>query len=97
VAADTRNLPKTAIGLDAVLRHIDHICQIAGNVRHVAIGSDLDGGFGSEATPSELDSVADLPLIGSALGKAGYSQIDVEAIMGGNWLRLLEQALPPEH
>lgn len=89
-----RDRPKAAVGLDALLRHIDHICQIAGDARHVAIGSDLDGGFGSEKLPRELDSAADLPRIGAALRAAGYSQADTDAIMGANWLRLLERALP---
>jgi membrane dipeptidase len=86
--------PKDRVGIDAVLRHIDHICQLAGSVRHVAIGSDMDGGFGSEGLPRELDSVADLSLVGAALRGAGYSAADTAAIMGGNWLRMLEQALP---
>ncbi len=89
------NRPKETVGLDVVVRHIDHICQIAGSARHVAIGSDLDGGFGSEKIPRELDSVADLPCIGTALRAAGYTEADVAAIMGNNWLRVLEQTLPP--
>jgi membrane dipeptidase len=86
--------PKEQTSLEAVLRHIDHICQMAGDARHVAIGSDLDGGFGSERIPRELDSAADLPLIGEALRSIGYSQQDTAAVLGGNWLRLLEQGLP---
>lgn len=86
--------PKAAVTLADVVRHIDHICQIAGNARHVAIGSDFDGGFGREAIPHELDSVADLPLLGDTLRSAGYTQDDVAAVLGGNWLRTLERALP---
>jgi len=43
------------VGLEAVADHIDHVCQIAGNVDHAAIGSDLDGGFGTEQTPRDLE------------------------------------------
>ena len=82
------------VTLDAVVRHIDRVCQLTGSARHSAIGSDLDGGFGVESTPDELDSVADLARIGDALERAGYRQDDVAAILGGNWLRLLERALP---
>ncbi len=85
---------KEALGLDTVVRHIDHICQIAGDARHVGIGSDFDGGFGREAIPRELDSVADLPQLAGALTNAGFAASDIEGVMGGNWLRLLERALP---
>ncbi len=80
--------------LDAVVRHVDHICQLTGSTRHCAIGSDFDGGFGVESTPAELDSVADLGRIGEALSAHGYSAADVAGILGGNWLRLLAEALP---
>jgi membrane dipeptidase len=86
--------PKEPYGIDRLLRHIDHICQITGDARHVAIGSDLDGGLGREQIPRELDSVADMPRIAEALSADGYADADVAAIMGGSWLRLLESALP---
>ena len=85
---------KDAVGIAAAVRHIDHICQLAGDTRHVAIGSDFDGGFGVEAIPRELGSIADLARIGDALLAAGYSQADVAAIMGDNWLRMLGTMLP---
>lgn len=91
-----RQRTKASVRLDSVLRHIDHICQLAGNTRHVAIGSDIDGGFGSEHLPLEMDSAADLPHLGEALLAAGYSQADTEAIMGKNWLRMLENTLPTD-
>jgi membrane dipeptidase len=86
---------KQAVGLDAVVRQIDHVCQLAGDVHHVAVGSDFDGGFGSEAAPRELDSIADLGRIGEALAGAGYREADIDAVLGGNWLRALERVLPP--
>jgi membrane dipeptidase len=53
--------PQSAgLKLERVVEHIDHICQIAGNAQHVGIGSDLDGGFGREQTPADLDTIADL-------------------------------------
>jgi membrane dipeptidase len=82
------------VTLDAVVRHIDHIAQLTGSVRHCALGSDFDGGFGVESTPVELDSVADLGKIGPALAAHGYSAADVEGILGQNWLRLLRRGLP---
>jgi membrane dipeptidase len=77
-----------------VAAHIDAICQFAGDAAHAAIGSDFDGGFGREALPLGLDSVADLRFIGEALAARGYGQADVDAILGENWLRMLRRALP---
>ncbi|GIW04120.1 MAG: peptidase [Thermomicrobiales bacterium] len=78
--------------LDAVVDHIDHICQLAGNARHAAIGSDLDGGYGIEQTPRDLDTIADLQRIPDLLRKRGYTEPDIEAVMHDNWLRLLQRA-----
>lgn len=93
-ASYQRGDPKERHGLDQLLRHVDHICQLAGDADHVAIGSDLDGGLGREQIPRELDSVADLPRVAEALSGAGFSDAQVAGIMGRNWLRLLERALP---
>jgi membrane dipeptidase len=82
------------LGLDQLVRHIDHICQITGNAQHVGLGSDIDGGFGRDETPTELDTVADLAKLAGSLHAAGYQETDVIGIMGGNWRRLLERALP---
>jgi membrane dipeptidase len=80
--------------LSDVVDHMDHICQLAGNARHIAIGTDLDGGFGKEQSPWDLDTIADLQKIPGILRRRGYSEADVEAVMRGNWLRLLNEALP---
>lgn len=72
--------------------HIDHMCQLAGNSRHAAIGSDLDGGFGREQSPSDLDTIADLQRLADLLAERGYSDGDVAAVMHGNWLRLLRES-----
>ncbi|MDE3237133.1 MAG: membrane dipeptidase [Bacteroidota bacterium] len=78
--------------LDTLIDHIDHICQLAGNTLHVGIGSDLDGAFGTEQTPYDMDTIADLQKIPSLLTKRGYSKKDIEHIMHGNWLRFLYKA-----
>jgi membrane dipeptidase len=75
-----------------VTHHIDHICQLAGNSRHAGIGSDLDGGFGREQSPSDLDTIADLQSIADILSTRGYTEEDISGIMHGNWLRLLKKA-----
>jgi membrane dipeptidase len=80
--------------LEAVADQIDHVCQLAGNSRHAAIGTDLDGGYGIEQTPCDLDTIADVQRIPDLLRKRGYTEDDIAAIMHGNWLRLLERGLP---
>jgi len=82
------------VSLDMYIAHIDHICQLAGNANHAAIGSDFDGGFGLQSIPPELDSIADLQIIASKLMARGYSESDAENILGGNWLRFLRRHLP---
>ena len=80
------------VTLNAVVDHIDYVCQLAGNARHAALGTDLDGGFGREQSPRDLDTIADLQHIASLLATRGYADEDIQAIMHGNWLRLLRQA-----
>jgi membrane dipeptidase len=82
------------VPMDALIAHIDHICQLAGDALHAGIGSDFDGGFGLQSIPSELDSIADLQLIASGLKIRGYNELDTENILGGNWLRFLRRNLP---
>lgn len=82
------------VGLDAVADHIDHVCQLAGNANHSAIGTDLDGGFGTEQTPRDLDTFADVQKLDAILQSRGYSDADIDAIFHGNWLRFFGEALP---
>ncbi|MFB0946215.1 MAG: membrane dipeptidase [Spirosomataceae bacterium] len=77
-----------------ILDHLDHVCQLAGNTNHVGIGSDLDGGFGQEQCPYDVETIADLQKIPDLLRKRGYSETDIENIMWRNGVRFLEQALP---
>jgi membrane dipeptidase len=79
-------------GLEVVIDHMDHICQIAGNANHIAIGSDLDGAFGKEQSPYDLDTIADLQKIPTLLAKRGYREADISNVMHGNWLRFLRKA-----
>ncbi len=86
--------PRHLVTLEDVAAHIDHMAQLVGHTRHIGLGSDMDGGFGLEDVPVGIDSVATLGRIGEALDRRGYSAEAVAGIMGGNWLRLLERALP---
>ena len=80
------------VTLADVVDHLDHVCQLAGNSRHAAIGSDLDGGFGREQSPHDLDTIADLQKLIDLLAERGYKDDDIAAMMHGNWLRLLRQS-----
>ncbi len=80
------------VKLEHSLDHIDHICQLAGNARHCGIGSDLDGAFGLEQSPLDIDTIADLRDYLPLLERRGYSQADIEGIMHGNWIRFLRDA-----
>jgi len=82
----------SGVKLSHMVDHIDHVCQLAGNARHAAIGTDLDGGFGLEQTAGDLNTIADLARIPGLLAERGYSQADIEGIMHANWLRFLRSA-----
>jgi membrane dipeptidase len=81
-----RSIPVT---LDGQVRH--HMAYIADLVgwSHVGIGSDLDGGFGLEGSPAELDTVADLAKIGLVVPPEAR-----EAVLCTNWLNFLRNSLP---
>ncbi|NIJ54152.1 dipeptidase [Dyadobacter arcticus] len=80
----------TGLKIEHIVNHIDHICQLAGNANHVGIGSDLDGAYGKEQSPGDLDSIADLQSITTLLAGRGYSKEDIEQIMWRNWINFLE-------
>lgn len=88
-----RTDPKHTVTLSVVADAIDYVCQITGSAAHVGIGSDFDGGFGVQQIPDEIDTVGDLLKIGDVLRERGYSQPDIEAVLGGNMLRKLKQVL----
>jgi membrane dipeptidase len=85
---------RDVVSIAAAIDQIDHVCQLAGNDSQVAIGSDLDGGFGTEQTPTGLDSIADLQQLAPLLSQRGYSDESIERIFGGNWLRFFGEHLP---
>ena len=86
--------PPEAVTLESVADQIDHICQLAGNPRHVALGSDLDGGYGTEQTPHDLTTIADLQKIAEILQKRGYAEKEIDAIFHANWLAFFRRYLP---
>ena len=83
---------ETGVTLNTMVDHIDRVCQLAGNARHAALGTDLDGGFGREQSPTDLDTIADLQRVPDLLRKRGYKEEDVVNIAHGNWVRFFLQA-----
>jgi len=77
--------------LESMVDHIDHICQLAGNALHVGIGTDLDGGFGREQSPADINTIADLQKLPDLLHTRGYNTEDVENIMHANFIRFLRK------
>jgi membrane dipeptidase len=84
---------KEDVPIDLVAQVIDHVAQLTGSSGAVGLGSDFDGGLGADSIPAGMDTVADLILIADALSSRGYSQPDIELIMYGNWLRILQDTL----
>jgi membrane dipeptidase len=80
------------VTLTHVIDNVDHICQVAGNSRHAAIGSDLDGAFGTEQCPADVDTIADLQKIPGLLAQRGYTGEDIENVCSGNVIRFLRHA-----
>jgi membrane dipeptidase len=81
-------------GLEQWVDHIDHVCQLAGNSRHAAVGTDLDGGFGREQAPHDLGTIAGLRQLPDLLAGRGYAVEDIENICWKNAYRFLHAALP---
>ncbi len=80
------------VSLQNVVNHMDHICQLSGNSFHAGIGSDLDGAFGIEQAPFDVNSITDLQKIPEILSNRGYSENDIKNICGNNWIQFLRNA-----
>jgi len=79
------------VTLKTMIDHMDHICQLTGNANHVGIGSDLDGGFGKEQCPADLDTIADLQKLTNLLKNRGYVEDDINRILSQNFINFLLQ------
>lgn len=89
-----RGDPRQHVTLQRVVAQVDYICQMAGDARHVGLGSDFDGGFGLQSAPVEVDTIADLQKLSPLLAEKGYTNENIAAILGENWRALLQRSLP---
>ena len=85
---------KSGLVIETIIDHIDHICQLSGNSNHIALGTDLDGGFGKEQSPYDLETISDLQKMDALLKKRGYSENDIQKILNQNAINFLMGALP---
>ncbi len=85
---------RSSATIATVVDHIQHICEVTGSVDHSGIGSDLDGGFGVEQSPRDMDSIADVQRVANLLRERGFPPADVTKVMNGNWMRLLRSVMP---
>ena len=85
---------KSGLVIETIIDHIDHICQLSGNSNHIALGTDLDGGFGKEQCPYDLETISDLQKMDVLLKKRGYSENDIQKILNQNAINFLMGALP---
>ena len=79
--------------LETVADHIDHICQVTGSHAHAGVGSDLDGGFGTEQCPADVDTIADILRLEDILANRDYRDEEVESILYRNWVDCFARAL----
>jgi membrane dipeptidase len=87
---------RSRVQLRHLANHIDHICQLAGSAKHVALGTDLDGGFGREGTPADFEQYGDLHSLGPLLEKRGFSEADRRAFFFENWWQFYRRVLSGE-
>jgi membrane dipeptidase len=88
---------EVGVKLEAMVDHMDRVCQLAGNSRHAAVGTDLDGGFGREQSPCDLDTIADLQRLPDLLRRRGYDSEAITNILHGNWVRFFREAWRSKH
>ena len=90
-----RDLPayeqQTDATLETVANHVDYICQLLGTSKHCGIGTDLDGGFGSEQAPRDLNTISDLQKLIPIFERRGYETLEIENILAGNWINLFKE------
>ncbi len=89
-----RGKTKPVATLERAVDQIEHVCQLSGSIRHVGLGSDLDGGYGYEQTPADLNRYRDLQTLAAIMQRRGFPSPDIEAFFHGNWLRFFGQVLP---
>jgi membrane dipeptidase len=87
-------VPSGRATIDDCVAHVQRVSELMGHRRGVALGSDMDGGFGPDRLPEHLDHPVKLDALADALTAAGWSEDDVAGFAHGNWKRFLQRSLP---
>lgn len=83
------------VSLERAADQLDYVRQLSGgSVRHLGLGTDLDGAYGYEQTPADLNRYRDVQGLADCLQRRGYSAEEIQAIFWGNWLRFFREVLP---
>jgi membrane dipeptidase len=81
--------------LERAVDQVEHVRELAGgSIGNVGIGTDLDGGYGFEQTPTDLNRYRDVQKMVGIMQRRGFSEPDIEAVFYGNWMRFFGEVLP---
>jgi len=80
--------------IDETIAHVEHIVEVSGRHDLIALGSDMDGGFGSDRLPEGINRPGDLPLLLQALSDRGWTDDQLAGFRFNNWMRFLKRSLP---
>ena len=90
-----RGLSKNEATLERAVDQMVHVRNLAkGKIDNIGIGTDLDGGYGCEQTPADLNKYRDVQKLVPLMLARGFKEEEVRAIFSGNWLRFFGDALP---
>jgi membrane dipeptidase len=93
-----RGLSKNEATLEQAVDQICHVRDLAnGSIANIGIGTDLDGGYGCEQTPADLNKYRDVHKLAPLMQSRGFSDEEIQAVFYGNWLRFFEEVLPSAH
>lgn len=81
--------------LERAVDQLEHVRSLAGgSIRNCGIGTDLDGGYGNEQTPADLNRYRDLQKLVGLMQRRGFSDDEIQAVFYGNWVRFFSETLP---
>lgn len=84
--------------LRETVQHIEHICEHMGHRKGIALGSDMDGGFGTDQLPQGIEQPADYSLLLEELARLGWNDTELAGFAHNNWLQWMKKNLPlPGH
>lgn len=90
-----RGVSKNEVTLERAVDQIEHVRKLAnGSLANVGIGTDLDGGYGCEQTPTDLNRYRDVQKLVPMMLARGFSEEEIESVFYGNWMKFFSRVLP---